>query len=211
MGYRLPLTADRILNQYGIPVVVDLPTVGENFQDQTSATFKFNPTGASYSGRAQYVSYSSLADFMPGSQGLDISATAQIVAASTNLSAAALTQILNLQYNALTSGNVSDAEVILTVFFDGTLANGFWVTVPFSRGSVHIASNNPYADPLINPNFFLVDYDIQTATALSKFLRRFWSTAPVSEVAVETTPGFDTVPVNATDEQWADWLRSSSE
>lgn len=29
-------------------------------------------------------------------------------------------------------------------------------------------------------------------------------------MAVEITPGYDTVPLNATDGQWADWLRSSN-
>lgn len=65
-------------------------------------------------------------------------------------------EIFTLQYYLLTNQNVPDAEIIQTIFFDGvTPANGFWCTMPFSRGSVHIASNKPAADPIINLNFFL--------------------------------------------------------
>ena len=31
----------------------------------------------------------------------------------------------------------------------------------------------------------------------------------MSDLAAETTPGYEVVPVNATDEQWAEWIKHS--
>ncbi len=46
--------------------------------------------------------------------------------------------------------------------------------------------------------------------AISKLARKFWATDQVrAEVVAETVPGFDTVPMNATDAQWAAWIRNA--
>lgn len=83
--------------------------------------------------------------------------------------------------------------------------------MPFSRGNVHIASADPLAYPQINPNFFLVDYDLKVQVAIAKWTRKFWTTEPVAALVEELSPGFGVVPVNASDEVWGDWIRSSCE
>lgn len=81
--------------------------------------------------------------------------------------------------------------------------------MPFSRGNVHISSPDPQSYPLINPNFFLVDFDLKIMVAIAKWVRTFWGTRPVSTFATEIIPGFEVVPPNATDEEWRQWIKST--
>ncbi|KAF4632424.1 hypothetical protein G7Y89_g5696 [Cudoniella acicularis] len=77
---------------------------------------------------------------------------------------------------------------------------------PFSIGSVHINSSIDTA-PLINPNYFSHEYDIQAIVTAAKFLRKIANTAPLSQAwSVEYEPGLDVVG-NGTDAdaQWRDY------
>jgi len=84
--------------------------------------------------------------------------------------------------------------------------------MPFSRGNVHIKSADPHEYPEINPNFFLVDFDLDVQVAITKWTRRFYKTEPMkSLVLTELSPGFRVVPQNATDEQWAEYIKTAGE
>ena len=81
--------------------------------------------------------------------------------------------------------------------------------MPFSRGNIHIKSANASAPASINPNFFMLDYDIKQQIGTARKAREVATTAPLSNIlTAETTPGFDVVPLNATDAVWGDWLKS---
>ncbi|KZT63567.1 GMC oxidoreductase [Daedalea quercina L-15889] len=81
---------------------------------------------------------------------------------------------------------------------------GFALNSPFSRGTIHIGSNDPLKHPVINPNLYDEPYDIQSMVELVKFNRRLAQTSPFKEtLAEEVVPG----PSVEGDEQIANWLK----
>lgn len=59
------------------------------------------------------------------------------------------------------------------------------------------------SQPLINPNYLSIDLDIKIQIAIGKFVRKLYSTPPLSKMTIsELVPGLQTLPLNATDEQW---------
>lgn len=97
----------------------------------------------------------------------------------------------------------------------GNLSCEFWGTMPFARGSVHINSTIPsggavYAPlPLADPAYWMFDYDTSLQVAASRYVRKLYlHTPPLRDlVASEGYPGFDAVPVDASDEMWARWSK----
>ncbi|KAH9934342.1 alcohol oxidase [Fomitopsis serialis] len=82
---------------------------------------------------------------------------------------------------------------------------GLALNSPFSRGTIHIGSNDPLKHPLIDPNLYDEAYDIQSMVELVKFNRRLAQTPPFKEtLAEEVMPG----PTVQSDEQIANWLRN---
>jgi hypothetical protein len=62
----------------------------------------------------------------------------------------------------------------------------------------------------INPNYFMLDYDVQQQVGTAKLARSFTNTAPFSDLLTgEVTPGLSKVSRNASDADWAQWLKSS--
>jgi hypothetical protein len=55
--------------------------------------------------------------------------------------------------------------------------------------------------PPVNPNFGILEWDVQVQIAMSKFLQRGYRTRPLKEVfANEALPGLEAVPPSASDE-----------
>ncbi|KAF9527982.1 glucose-methanol-choline oxidoreductase [Crepidotus variabilis] len=64
------------------------------------------------------------------------------------------------------------------------------------------------AQPLINPNYFEFDFDLQVQVSAARINRRALQTLPLSNVmGTETTPGTAAVPKDASDRVWGDWLK----
>jgi hypothetical protein len=162
-----------------------------------------------------YVTYGSLSDFLSPLPAANISEWATTVSNAINNTtpASTLTHLFEIQYNLLEAG-VPDAETIVgtTVQFglgpSGYLAGSFWLLMPFSRGNVHIGSADPLAYPLINPNYFLIDFDLDVQVAIAKWTRKFWTTEPVGSIVTEVFPGA-AVPQDATDEEWGTYVKSA--
>ncbi|KAF2832260.1 alcohol oxidase, partial [Ophiobolus disseminans] len=77
---------------------------------------------------------------------------------------------------------------------------------PLSRGTVNINPKNPLADPLINYRTFTNPLDITLSMHGAKILRRLYSTPTALKLGpTEQTPGRNV----QTDEQWATWLKRS--
>ena len=62
---------------------------------------------------------------------------------------------------------------------------------PKSRGSVQLASSDPEASPLIDPNFLAEDADVQNLLQAVKVMRQIFETAPLKDKVVKglTAPG----------------------
>ena len=182
--------------------------------DQPNVVFVYN-TNDNYNGSTGYVTYSSMTDFLGFMPPPNLSQWATTVSDAVNkaIPASVLTHLFKIQYDLLAAG-VPDAENIVgtTVQFgggpSGLLASAFWLLMPFSRGNVHIASPDPLAYPAINPNYFLVDFDLKVQVAIAKWTRKFWATDPVGSISTEISPG-TAVPQNATDDEWGTYVKSA--
>ncbi|TVY43942.1 Glucose oxidase [Lachnellula occidentalis] len=204
-----------ILDKFGISSKIVLPGVGENLIDQPNNAIVYN-SSTIFDGPTGYLTYATPTDFhmsLPSDDDLPI--WAEQVAAANNyaVNASSLEYLFKVQSELLK--NVANAEVFLSTGKgiglppSGLLATAFWLLMPYSRGSVHIGSSNPLAYPLINPNYFLVDYDLKTQAAITKWVREFWMTESMSSLASEISPGYKVLPANATEAQYSEWVKTS--
>ncbi|KAJ6496059.1 GMC oxidoreductase [Mycena sanguinolenta] len=61
---------------------------------------------------------------------------------------------------------------------------------PFSTGSIHITSTDPFAQPAIDPHYYEEEFDIQSLVNVLKFLRKLANTGGFKDLfAVEIDPG----------------------
>jgi hypothetical protein len=185
--------------------------------DQPNTVLIYN-SNTTFNGTSSHVTYGTAADFnmtLPNND--DLPRWAEQVAAANNyaINASSLEYLFKVQADLLKT--VPNAESIFETGHSlgqppsGLVASAFWLLMPFSRGSVHISSADPLAYPSINPNYFAVDYDLQTQVAIAKWTRKFWMSDPMSSLAVEISPGYEVLPANATDEQYAEWVKTSCE
>ncbi|KAF7713453.1 Glucose oxidase [Penicillium ucsense] len=206
-----------ILRKYNITVKVNIPTVGENLQDQTnnginyqglefwlgSPTFSVLPSanqlyGSNVSNVAAYVK-SSMTEY------------AKVVANSSNgaVSEANLLEAFQVQHDLIFKSQVPYAEIVLLPILDSFSAE-YWPLLPFARGNVHIKSADPSATPAINPNFFQFSQDLDAQVDVAKFIRKAFSTNPLNDlVGDEFAPGLDNLPNDAPASEWNDWVKSN--
>ena len=208
-----------ILSKYGIDVKVNLPTVGENLQDQSNvlmtATAKTN-----WSGYPPFVTFATASDLF----GSNTSDVASYVNDNIPEYAAAIIEHSNKAYdlNMVKDQLRIQAEIIfkqdtpcseIVLFPTNTsVTAAFWGMLPFSRGSVHLSSTNASSTPLINPNFFMLDWDAMLQTASANLIRKVFHTAPLGDfVGVNTLPNDTVVPNDAEVEEWLPWFKESCE
>jgi choline dehydrogenase len=162
------------LNKYGTSTKVDLPGVGENLQDQPSTAFSYD-ANITINGAIPYLAYGAISDFLGTLPDVNLEAWATTVSGAINnsVNASSLEQLFQIQYG-LFKQDIPDAETIMESSFTlGSDASklldiSFWLAMPFSRGNVHIQSAKPLVSPQINPNFFLIDFDLTVQVAIAK-------------------------------------------
>lgn len=177
-----------LLQQHGIPVIQDLPSVGENLQDHFGI-------GAVYRSRVK----STVNDlynnpFKGGWQLLRYLLFRTGPFADNG----------NYANTFIRSGPDIDRPDMMVTFMAWCTTeglkphpfSGFTILAehmrPVSRGHVRISSNKPTDQPLIQFNFFADEADRQAALAGLKFGRKIAETAPMSDcVDHEISPGRD--------------------
>jgi choline dehydrogenase-like flavoprotein len=204
-----------ILGQYDIPVVVDLPTVGENLQDQmnNALTFTDNET---LSGSDSFIAYPTVSDLFPTNLTLfatsiakSLDSYAKTVAHASNnvVSASDLLSFFKLQYDLVFNSSTPLLEVFITPTAS-IFSFEYWILLPFSRGNIHISSSNASAAALINPNYFMLDFDTSVQIAGARFIRNIMATSPLSTYAgAETNPGLNSLPANASNAEFETFVK----
>lgn len=115
------------------------------------------------------------------------------------------------QYDLLFSSEVPMVEILFIPTHSPALVTEFWTLLPFSRGNVHISSADPGDHPVINPNYFMLEWDLLAHIAVMKYIRKVYQTSPLKDmVMLEKTPGY-AIPKNATDAQWEDYAKKNCE
>lgn len=197
---------------------VDLPTVGENLQDQTNSAISYNVSNtANITNAPTYVSYLSASDLY-GNETASLSASvsaslyeyAERAANATGgtIDVNITARLYELQHE-LYFNTAAPVTEILIIAGSSSISFQYWPLLPFSRGNIHIASSNTSAPATINPNFFLLDFDSKAHVESTRLARRMAATAPFSKYfGAETSPGFETLPVNASDASYQETINT---
>lgn len=205
-----------VLGQHGIPVRVNLTTVGENLQDQTNnalswagvdiitglATFSVLPSVDQL--------YGNNATALAASVKSQLASYARNVAQASNgaVREADLLEAFTLQYDLIFKSQVPYTEIVLSPSGQ-SFAVEYWPLLPFSRGSVHIRSANASDLPVINPNYFQFAQDAEAQTTVARYIRKALATAPLSGlVDEEVSPGLEVLPANASSSSWDSWIKA---
>jgi choline dehydrogenase-like flavoprotein len=212
-------------------VQVNLPGVGHGLVDHPNngITAPFRDPNNTFSGLPPYVAYPTASDVF----GFDTKSVAerlrravpesaaQVVAGAGNItSVQAQERIMNLALDMIFDH--PDTTPLGEIFVypnlawpsgePGTAILSVWPSQPFSRGSIHIGSRDPLDYPVIDYNFHHVQADMVIQIGLMRYARRFFSTAPFSSfVGEETSPGLSALPIDASDDLWEEWIRSTAE
>lgn len=205
---------NRVLQKHGIPVQINLPSVGENLQDQLNTSFvlttKVPITGTR---TVAFVSASDL--FGSSTESIAASIHAQIpeyaeaTANETNgaMTKESLQRLFESQHDLMFNRGIPVGEFVFILDGPSQLHVGYWGLLPFSRGNVHIASRDPRTPPTVNPNYGMLGWDTQVQIAMSKFLRRMFQTGELGQlIDTEKVPGLDLIPDDASDETWMEWI-----
>lgn len=206
-----------VLAAAGIDDTIDLPTVGENLQDQALNSYE-GASAAPFSGRSSYVAYpnyahvfgddaSSIAEEVKSS----LRAYAQAVSDSAGgvVTAAQLETFFRIQYDHIFAQKIPVGEAMLLPC-GSSFGNSYWGLLPFARGSVHVTGTEGAYPAKLDPKYFMLDFDTKLQVAMTKYMRAFHNAAPLGELfAEETTPGLEAVPAGAGNEVWAQWVHEN--
>lgn len=85
----------------------------------------------------------------------------------------------------------------------------FWPLMPLSRGHVHIASADPFQNPVIAPRLLTDNFDQEIAIAITRRSRVVFSSAPFADVVAD--PYYDPpIATNGTDAEFLAWYKSTA-
>lgn len=199
-----------LLQEYGIPVVVDLPAVGENMTDhlqvrctyETTLPITINDIMRSFWRRMRV--------------GLQYVTTRRGLMAGTSSTAHAI---------ARSSPSLGEPDVMIRIYhisgkdrysrshgggidkYPGFSIGGFKLH-PKARGTCHVRSADPMAHPRIQPNYLSAEEDCASALALLRLVRRVAAQPAMRPLVVaERRPG----PAVESDAALLDYIRETGQ
>jgi choline dehydrogenase-like flavoprotein len=212
-----------VLSKQSVPVKMALRGVGENLQDQTTIAITASTSstlGYNFTGLPGFVAHASLHDlFGTATASFYNNTLAKLPTYAKTISgqnggasnASVQEQLLKSQLDLLFKSNTPATEIapLGILNFIGAI---FWPLQPFSRGSVHINSTNLTAHPVIDAKFFQFDFDGDMAVASARWSQKLILTEPFASIVNISTlnPSLATVPENATDAVWLEWIKTKS-
>ena len=178
-----------LLKPLGIPIVNDLPGVGENFQDhyfiRVSARLKPSAPSLNKLSRGPKL-LRELWRWQTGKPSI-LSYSPSIAYAFLN-SSDLQDPIPDLQF-VFTPGSYQPGKVYVLDKFPAATC-GFTQQRPKSTGHIRITSNDPNAAPQVQPNYLQHDSDKQAALRGMKLSRQFLQSSPLLDYfANEEVPG----------------------
>jgi choline dehydrogenase len=179
--------AGALLQRHGIPVLADLPGVGENLQDHLALRLIYkcakpvttNDALASVWRKALMGANYFL--FRSGPMAIGVMTGGLI----TRVLPEAKTADLQVFISTVSAEQRGAAPHPWSGF---TLV--YYPMRPTSRGTVQINSADPLAPPAMRPNYLATEYDRRIMVESAKFVRRLAATAPLSSYVLgEHSPG----------------------
>ncbi|WP_353427903.1 GMC family oxidoreductase N-terminal domain-containing protein [Polynucleobacter sp. MWH-UH19D] len=170
------------LNKLGIPVLADLPGVGENLQDHLQLRMVYKVNGIKTLNTKANRLFGKL---MIGLEYL-LKRSGPMSMAPSQLGAFAYSspeqKSANVEYHVQPLSLERFGEDLHSF-------NAFTASVcnlrPTSRGSVHIASTDPEAPPIINPNYLSTDEDRKVAAESLRLTRKIVEQAALAPYSPE--------------------------
>ena len=170
------------LNKLGIPVVADLPGVGENLQDHLQLRMVYKVNGIK---TLNTKANSLFGKLMIGLEYV-LKRSGPMSMAPSQLGAFAYSspeqKSANVEYHVQPLSLERFGEDLHSF-------NAFTASVcnlrPTSRGSVHIASTDPEAPPIINPNYLSTDEDRKVAAESLRLTRKIVQQAALAPYSPE--------------------------
>jgi choline dehydrogenase len=170
------------LNKLGIPVLADLPGVGENLQDHLQLRMVYKVNGIK---TLNTKANSLFGKLMIGMEYL-LKRSGPMSMAPSQLGAFAYSspdqKSANVEYHVQPLSLERFGEDLHSF-------NAFTASVcnlrPTSRGSVHIASTDPEAPPIINPNYLSTDEDRKVAAESLRLTRKIVEQAALAAYSPE--------------------------
>jgi choline dehydrogenase-like flavoprotein len=203
-----------VLDKAGVQQLLELP-VGLNMQDQTTASVRSsaNPAAA---GQGQAVYFANFTETLGdhAAHGIELLNTKLDQWAEDTVARGGFHNVtaLKIQFenyrNWLLDEDVAFAELFLDT--EGKISFDVWDLIPFTRGSTHILSGDPYLWQYANdPKFFLNELDLLGQAAATKLARDLSQAGAMKNYFTgETVPG-DNLAQGATVEQWEDYVKQN--
>ncbi|OAR01116.1 hypothetical protein LLEC1_06665 [Akanthomyces lecanii] len=192
-----------------IPVVVDLPGVGENLVDNPliAYVYKSNFTADGYMPYSTFLTAQQLFGDSTSDQASSVKKhipqwAQQVVDRSNGaLNVSAIEKIMTIQHDVIFNKNATIVEIVQSAQ-DGALGSAAWNLLPFSRGSIHIGDKS-IDKPAIDPQFLAVDYDLDTTICVGKVVRSFYNSSQIRpHVTGYLDPSTDKLPENPSEDDW---------
>ncbi|KAH9920535.1 alcohol oxidase [Epithele typhae] len=209
-----------LLVSLGIAPLVNITTVGRNLQEQTQSVIAGPTNGFDIGGQGppDAIAFTSIRELF-GVFADDAIAKLQEslpyfaqTQAHNGMSARSLQTIFELQAKTLIEDNAPVTELYFVVL-GGDIGIVTWNLIPFSRGNVTIASNDPFQKPIVNVNYFDVPWDLDVQIASARTCRLLLNSPPLAALrnsSGELEPGLSAVPDPTGDggasADWAAWI-----
>lgn len=205
------------LKATGIPVVVDLPGVGENLVDNplVAYVYKSDFIADGYTPYSAFLTAKQLfgdstSDHASSVQKQIPQWAQQVVDRSHGaLNMSAIEKIMTIQHDVIFNKNATIVEIVQAAQ-DGALSGASWNLLPFSRGSIHIGDKS-INKPAIDPQFLAVDYDLDTTIAVGKTVRSFYNSSQIRpHVTAYLDPSTDKLPENPSEDDWRKFITGAA-
>ncbi len=183
--------ADRLAG-LGIPVVHNLPAVGEHMSDhlQLRCTYRSSvPETINDLMRSPLVKMKVGLQYLLHRKGLLANTSSTAHAITRTALAGDGPDVMIRVYHISGKDRYSRSKIGGIDKWSGFSVGGFGL-YPQSRGSIHCASADPLAPPKIQPNYLSAEHDRTLAVALLRLIRQIASTPAMRSVAIaEDRPG----------------------
>lgn len=196
-----------VLSELGIPLLHELPMVGENLSEHVYSPimYRAKPEVSWNRDLSSPIGQAKLAYRWLTRRDGPLSSVTITAQAFAPIKPGDKDAELKIQVQQVTSPGNRGAGKISLDKFDGVTIASFQIR-PRSRGTSHIASTDPSADPRMLSQHFTHPDDIAACLHALKLTRKIASTGPFSKlIEDEVRPGSD----KASDEALIDYLRAT--
>ncbi|KAL4930277.1 GMC family oxidoreductase [Aspergillus undulatus] len=200
-----------VLDAANVTQRLELP-VGLNMQDQTTTTVRARTSPAGYGqGQAAYFANFTETFGKDAPRAIELLNTKldewaeQTVAQGGFHNATALKIQYEVSRQWLLDQDVAYAELFMDA--SGEIKFDVWDLIPFTRGSVHILSSDPYLWQYVNdPKYYFNELDVLGQAAATKLARELQNSGAMKEYFEgEIVPG-DSLAYDADLEEWSEYV-----